>query len=135
MLEERFLDAAVKIKREFLKVSSDISKYEARVRITLDRLNAALAKVEAIKKDIDSKEKRKTAGAKETLDKMLAIVDEIEAEGSSIEKFVDPMNKEIERLAIEEQELYRMIKNRHPELTEKEIVESVSERLKKENLL
>ena len=49
-------------------------------------------------------------------------------------KSANPINKEIERLALEEQELYKQICLNHPDLTEDQIVECVKERLLKENL-
>ena len=45
-----------------------------------------------------------------------------------------PLNKEIEKLALEEQELYKQIKSTHPNLTDDQIVESVRQRLINEGL-
>lgn len=39
------------------------------------------------------------------------------------------MNKDIEKLALEEQELYRQIKQKHSNLTDEQIISSVKDRL------
>ena len=65
---------------------------------------------------------------------MLEILEEVDSEGKRLEDLVDPLNKEIEKLALEEQELYRQIVEHHPELTEDQIVNFVRDRLLKEGL-
>jgi hypothetical protein len=47
---------------------------------------------------------------------------------------VEPLNLEIEKLAIEEQELWRNIKEKHYNISEEDIIDSVKERLLRENL-
>ena len=44
------------------------------------------------------------------------------------------LNKDIEKLALEEQELYRQIKQKHSNLTDEQIISSVKDRLIQENL-
>jgi hypothetical protein len=135
MIEEKFLIAAVSIKRAYISVVSDIAKYEKRISQTKDRLASALDKVSSIQKKMDTMEGRKGMDAKDYLMEIYRIVSEIEDEGKAIEKFVEPLNKDIERLSIEESDLYRMICDAHPDMSESEIVEEVSQRLKKEGLL
>ena len=80
------------------------------------------------------KAKNKKLDSNEVLREMIDIISGIEDEGKSLEKYIDPLNKEIEKLAVEEQELYRMICEKHSNLTEDQIVESVKQRLEKESL-
>jgi len=68
------------------------------------------------------------------LKKLLKIIDEVEDEGKRLEKLIEPINLEIEKLAKEEMELYRQILDGHPNLTENQIVEKVQDRLIKEGL-
>jgi hypothetical protein len=42
----------------------------------------------------------------------MKILDDVDDEGKSLENLVSPLNS-IEKLALEEQELYRQIKERH----------------------
>jgi predicted lipid-binding transport protein (Tim44 family) len=134
MIDEKFLLAAVNIKRKYINVVSDIDKYQERAKLTLEKLNTALKEVERIQSDLKDKDKVKNLTSDGVLEKMLYIIDDIENEGKSLESYIDPLNKEIERLAIEEEELYKVICDKHNDLTEEEIVESVKQRLIKENL-
>jgi hypothetical protein len=129
MIDEKFLIAAVNIKKNYIKLTSNINFYKTRTEKTLEVLDSSLKELEKIKKDMNDKNKDI-----DSIKSVLSVFDKIEEEGNKIEKFVDPLNKEIEKLAIEEQELYRVIVEKHPELSEYQIIESVRKRLKKENL-
>ena len=84
----------------------------------------------------DVKNKKKSEESPdEMVKRIMKIFNDIENEGNKIEKFVEPLNKEIERLGIEERELYKRICDFHSTLSENQIVDIVQERLKKENLL
>ena len=129
MIDEKFLIAAVNIKKNYIKLTSNIDFYKTRTEKTLEVLDSSLKELEKIKKDMNDKNKDI-----DSIKSVLSVFDKIEEEGNKIEKFVDPLNKEIEKLAIEEQELYRVIVEKHPELSEYQIIESVRKRLEKENL-
>jgi len=135
MIEEKFLVAAVNIKRSYLKLTSNLDFYKKRAEQTLEKLQEAYGKVETLENEIKELKKQKDQNADPNLTtKVLSILGEIEEEGNRIEKFVEPLNKEIEKLAIEEGELYRVIVETHPNLSEEQIVEAVRLRLKKEGL-
>lgn len=135
MIEEKFLVAAVNIKRSYLKLTSNLDFYKRRAEQTLEKLQDAYSQVENLEGEIAELKKKKDTNVDPNLtSKVLEILAEIEREGNKIEKFVEPLNKEIEKLAMEEQELYRIIVETHPNLSEEQIVESVGLRLKKEGL-
>ena len=135
MIEEKFLVAAVNIKRSYLKLTSNLDFYKRRAEQTLEKLQEAYGKVETLENEIKELKKQKDQNADPNLTtKVLSILSDIEEEGNRIEKFVEPLNKEIEKLAIEEGELYRIIVETHPNLSEEQIVEAVRLRLKKEGL-
>jgi hypothetical protein len=135
MIEEKFLVAAINIKRSYIKLTSNLDFYKKRAEQTLDRLQDAYLKVENLEDEIKDLKKKKDQNLDPNLtSKVLEILNEIEEEGNKIEKFVEPLNKEIEKLAMEEQELYRIIVETHSELSEEQIVEAVRLRLKKEGL-
>ena len=135
MIEEKFLVAAVNIKRSYLKLTSNLDFYKKRAEQTLEKLQEAYGKVETLENEIKELKKQKDQNADPDLTtKVLSILSDIEEEGNRIEKFVEPLNKEIEKLAIEEGELYRIIVETHPNLSEEQIVEAVRLRLKKEGL-
>jgi hypothetical protein len=135
MIEEKFLVAAINIKRSYIKLTSNLDFYKKRAEQTLDKLQDAYLKVENLEDEIKVMKKKKDQNLDPNLtSKVLEILNEIEEEGNKIEKFVEPLNKEIEKLAIEEQELYRIIVETHSNLSEEQIVEAVRLRLKKEGL-
>ena len=135
MIEEKFLVAAINIKRSYIKLTSNLDFYKKRAEQTLDRLQDAYLKVENLEDEIKDLKKKKDQNLDPNLtSKVLEILNEIEEEGNKIEKFVEPLNKEIEKLAVEEQELYRRIVETHSDLSEEQIVEAVRLRLKKEGL-
>lgn len=134
MIDEKFLVAAVNIKRKYITLTTDINKYHDRAKQTVDKLNSTLADIENIKLKMKENAKNKKLNSTEVLESMIKIITEIEDDGKSLEKYIDPLNKEIEKLAIEEQELYRIICEKHFDLTEEQIIESVKKRLEKESL-
>ena len=129
MIDEKFLIAAVNIRKSYIKITSNIDFYKKRAEKTLEVLDKSIKEIDEIQNDIKNRDE-----SKDSINSLLSLLLKIEEEGNRLEKFVDPLNKEIERLAIEEQELYRVIVEKHPELSESQIVESVRKRLEKERL-
>lgn len=134
MIEERFLIAAISIRKTYLKLTSNLDLYRNKAEGTLKALETAYEEVMKIDKRLSDAKKNKET-IEPVSDDLLKILANIEEEGDRIEKFVEPLNKEIESLAVEEQELYRNICEAHSELSEDQIVDIVRKRLIKENLL
>jgi archaellum component FlaC len=132
MIEEKYLIMSISIRRTYLKLINNLDLYHNRALKVSSNLEETLAKLDDIQEGLDSKDKK--TGGKETLDKILNILQEVEDEGKKLESLIDPINKEIEKLGREEQELYRQIVEHHPELTEDQIVNFVRDRLLKEGL-
>ncbi len=135
MVDERFLQRAITIRRTYFKLINSLDLYQSRALQVSDRLDETLKKLEKFQTDLNSKDERKTnVSEKEIFEKLLKIIDEVEDEGKRLEKLVEPVNQDMEKLAKEEQELYRQIVDYHPNLTEDQIVQSVKDRLIKEGL-
>ncbi len=135
MIDEKFLVAAVNIRKTYLRLTSNLDFYKKKAENTLEKLEEAYSKIESIENEIKEIKKDKNQNRETNItSKVLSLLEEIEQEGNRIEKFVEPLNKEIEKLAMEESELYRSIVERHTELSEEQIIESVRLRLEKENL-
>jgi len=135
MVDERFLQRAITIRRTYFKLINSLDLYQSRALQVSDRLDETLKKLEKFLTDLNSKDERKTnVSEKEIFEKLLKIIDEVEDEGKRLEKLVEPVNQDMEKLAKEEQELYRQIVDYHPNLTEDQIVQSVKDRLIKEGL-
>ena len=132
MIEEKYLKMAISIRRTYLKLINNLDLYHNRALKVSSNLTETLAKLDIIQEELDLKDKK--TNSKETLDKILNILQEVEDEGKKLETLIDPINLEIEKLGREEQELYRQIVEHHPELTEDQIVNFVRDRLLKEGL-
>jgi CRISPR/Cas system CMR-associated protein Cmr5 small subunit len=132
MIEEKYLKMSISIRRTYLKLINNLDLYHNRALKVSSNLEETLAKLDTIQENLDSKDKK--TSSKETLDKILNILQEVEDEGKKLETLIDPINLEIEKLGREEQELYRQIVEHHSELTEDQIVNFVRDRLLKEGL-
>ena len=132
MIEEKYLKMAISIRRTYLKLINNLDLYHNRALKVSSNLEETLSKLDTIQEDLDLKDKKPSS--KETLDKILGILQEVEDEGKKLETLIDPINTEIEKLGREEQELYRQIVEHHSELTEDQIVNFVRDRLLKEGL-
>jgi hypothetical protein len=135
MIHERFLQSAVNIRRTYLKVSNNLDNYHEKAKEMLDVLNTTVDKITGLKENVVKANSGKSKMTdQEALSQLLKILQDVEDEGKTMEKMTDPLNKEIEKLAKEEQELYEQIKLAHPLLTDEQIVESVKTRLIQEGL-
>ena len=131
MIEERFIKRAIEIRKTYLKVTRDISVYESRAKKTLATLENTMKKLSELQDNIKNKVVTNVDDASK---KLMSILTEVEEEGERLEKLIDPLNLEIEKLRNEEQELYRLIKEKHPSITDKQIVDEIHKELKKEGL-
>lgn len=135
MIDEIFLKAAVNIKRKYYELTSNLDLYESYVAKTQEIVEEALKKVTEIDDDLHDSKKRKTMRNTAVLNDLDVLLAKLDQDAKRLESYIQPMNENIEKLAIEEKELYRQIKERHTLLTDEQIVNSVRERLSKEGLL
>jgi hypothetical protein len=131
MIDEKFLQDAVRIRRTYLKMSNNMNLYQKKAQQVSDRLEETIIKIDELQSKIS---KDKSQDDTYFMSELIKILNEVEDEGKSLENLVDPLNSDIEKLALEEQELYRQIKEKHYILTDEEILNSVRDRLVKENL-
>jgi predicted nucleic acid-binding Zn-ribbon protein len=136
MVDEKFLQKAISIRRTYLKLMNNMDLYRAKVSQVSERLDGTLKKIDNYQKELKENSTNQKANVSETeiFEKLLKIIDEVEDEGKRLENLIDPINVEMEKLAKEEMELYRQIVDSHPNLTEDQIVEKVQDRLIKEGL-
>ena len=129
MIDERFLVAAVNIRKKYLGLSNNLDIYRSKAESTLGDLEKAK---EDLKKIEDGNyDKENLSG----LEQIVNIITNLEESQKSLERFLEPINKNIEKLLIEERELYDKFCQKHSNYTEQQIVQIVTERLEKENLL
>ena len=133
MIDEKFLIAAINIRKTYVRLLNDLDKYHEKAKETLDSLESIYKKLDNLDKDIKKPENSKNENFS-AVNEIMTIINDIEEEGKRLENFTNPINKNIEKLALEEQELYKQICSKHKDMTEDEIIECVKQRLIKENL-
>jgi hypothetical protein len=112
-----------------LSLSDDLNTYRNKAESILGDLENAkdsLSKIEDGNYD-----KENVSG----IQKIVDIITDLEESQDGLEKFLEPINKNIEKLLIEEKDLYDKICQKHSNYTEEQIVNFVKMRLEKENLL
>ena len=133
MIDEKFLIAAVNIRKTYIRLLNDLDKYHEKANETLESLESIYKKLDNLENDIKKPENSKNEGFS-GVNEIMTIINNIEEEGKRLESFTNPINKKIEKLALEEQELYKQICSKHKDMTEDDIIECVKQRLIKENL-
>jgi septal ring factor EnvC (AmiA/AmiB activator) len=131
MIQENLLQSAVTIRQEYLKVSSNIELYHKRSKEIVSILDKNIESLDKLQKDIKSK---KVTDPEKSISKLMEVIKEVEVEGNKLETLMAPMNKEIEKLQKEENELFRTLKEKNPELSDDQIIKEVGDRLRRENL-
>jgi Holliday junction resolvasome RuvABC ATP-dependent DNA helicase subunit len=131
MIEERFIKRAVEIRRDYVKITRDISVYESKAKQVLETLESTVAKLNSIQ---DKIKKKIITNADDASKKIMDVLSEVEKEGERLEKMIDPLNDQIEKLRVEENELYRLIKEKYPKISDQDIVKQIQEEIKKANL-
>lgn len=130
MIDEKYLRVAINIRRTYLKLINNLDLYKKIADSISQKLIETVKDIEDIEKDYTDKK----INDEQSLQKALSILSSVEKEGKRLEEAIDPINIEIEKLAKEEQELFRQIVERHSNLSEDEIVSIVRDRLIKEGL-
>ena len=134
MIQERYLQSAVNLKKAYIKLFTDLEKYQTMAQNTLRVLQKAMGDMDRIERKADEARKSKQP-PENSMESVLEVISNIEEEGTRIENLIKPINDDIEKLAMEERVLYEKICEAHPDLDEETIVYVVSARLKQEGLV
>ena len=131
MIQEIFLKKAVQIRKDYLRLRSGINFYENSIKDLLKMIENKSQELNDFKEDLD---KSKITDAEEAKSKLLKIIMDIENEYNSSNFQINKIDKDIEKLKQEELELFRQIRQRYPEMSDKEIKQEVQNYLEKMNL-
>ena len=113
MIDEIYLQNAIRIRRTYLKLSSNMDIYQDKAQEVSNKLDETISKIDDLqKKAEDSKNNKNSNDSNFYVSELMKILNEVEEEGISLENLVNPLNEEIEKLSLEEQELYRQIKEK-----------------------
>lgn len=131
MIQEIFLKKAVQIRKDYLKLKSGINFYENSIKDLLKMIENKSQELSDYKDDLD---KSRITDAEEAKNKLLKIIMDIENEYNNSNFQINKIDKDIEKLKQEELELFRQIKQRYPEMSDKDIKQEVQNYLEKMNL-
>lgn len=129
MIDSQLLSSAREIRKKYLSIMSDLSVYEKEIK---NLSNFLLEKAE-IFKNIQEKDLNSKATKEELLkitSKIVTEIQNIEDEEIKITKRVEVLNEGLNKLKVEEDNLYKTIKNRYPSLTDDQIKSQVNNVIK-----
>ena len=128
MIDKIYTKRAVSLRKEYLELNGNLKKYEYLVVELKDKVEKTIGNLQNIIDNINES----------TVDniqkKSMEYLASLEEETQKIQKFVDPINKKMEKLQNEEQALYNEIKMRYPGMDNKSILSEIQNELKKQNL-
>jgi len=129
MIDENFIQAAIKIRRQYLKLINNLNFYKTQANKVIKNLQDIIDKLEGIAKgsEIDRNNEATTV-------RLLDVLKDLEKEGKMVNELIDPLNVEIEKLAIEESQLWNKIKQKHSDIPDIQIIEYVKSKLIEQNL-
>jgi len=129
MIDHQLLQSAREIRKKYLSIMTDLGDYEKEIK---KLSNFLLEKADVFKnmneKDLNQK------GSKEQLlvitQKIVNEIQEIEKEEEKISKRIESLNEGLVKLQEEEENLYNIIKNRYPKMTDEKIKSEVGNAIK-----
>jgi chromosome segregation ATPase len=131
MIQEIFLKKAVQIRKEYLKLKYDIGFYENSIKDLLKMIESKSKELGDFKEDLD---KSKITDADVAKSRLLKIIMDIESEYNNSNFQINKIDKDIDNLRKEEVELFKQIKQRYPEMNDKDIKQEVQNYIEKMNL-
>jgi predicted nucleic acid-binding Zn-ribbon protein len=117
MIDKHFIDSAVEIRKEWVRIIRSLDGYQGQV----EKAQRVIAEQ---KQHIEDFSNRDISVHDPEFKKFVEkVFNDIETQAIIIESKIKPLNDDIERLKKEELKLYHRIKSRYPDLTDQKIVE------------
>ena len=87
MIDESFIQSAIRIRRQYLKLTNNMDLYKKKATEVVNNLDDILLKIENIKQRYEDKE-----NPGDPLNEFLKVLKDLEEEGKRLEESVDPLN-------------------------------------------
>jgi seryl-tRNA synthetase len=124
MIDKHFIDSAVEIRKEWVRLIRSLDGYQSQVDKAQRAIGEKKQEVEAFsKRDLSLKDPQ----VKQFVER---VFNEVEYQANIIESKIKPLNQDIENLKKEELRLYKHIKSSHPNLPDDEIKSQIWEHIK-----
>jgi uncharacterized membrane protein len=128
MISELYLKRALSIRKEYLKIRSDINKYEM---IALDLVKSLESRKSDFEKILEDLNKKKFKSPDQAKNKIHEAILKTEEDMNRIDKSVNDLNKRIDLLKEDEINLYKELKRSYSDLSDDDIKKSVGEYISK----
>lgn len=129
MIDKQLIESAINIRRDYLNISKNILVYENDIRELSQFL---LEKAEQLRayKNKDTRNIKTNDDLNSFVGDITKELREIELEEEKIKNKMSDINKRLEQLRKDEEMLYKTIKERYPQMDEKEIIKEIHSHLK-----
>lgn len=115
MIDQHFIDSAVEIRKEWVKLMNSLESYQ----IQIDRAQRIISEK---KQEVEEFGKRKLSMKDPIVKEFLEnIFDQVEYQTNIIESKIKPLNDDIEKLKKEENILYTEIKKKYPNFSDEKL--------------
>lgn len=118
MISEFYLKKALNIRKEYLSIVSNINLFENMAKDILKIIEGKLEELNTLQSKINEKKISNIESAKDSL---LKIILDLEEESNNIEKSVNDLTSRIDKLKINEKELFADLRKNYQNLTNEEI--------------
>jgi DNA repair ATPase RecN len=125
MIQESYIQAAIAIRRKYLSLITNVEIYHNNAKRIISTLEESIIELNDIKENKQDVE---------SISSVLGVLSKVDDETQRLEKIMEPINIEIENLSKEENELFRLIKDKYTTLSHEDIYNYIQERLVNEGL-
>lgn len=125
MIHQSYVDSARNIRQQYKKTQSELLAYQSDVEKLADEFTQSAAKVQSIGEDI----KKDKLSVKEIEAGFMNILNALDDKYKILFEKIEKINSEIEFLKKQEIDLYEILKQRYPSLTDEELKKEIQSRL------
>lgn len=122
-INQEFIDIGLKLRKEYLETSNTVDNNINELDSILNNIEELSTQLDSFSKTLDNIPQEE---AKRILNEKLST---LVKESTKVETLCQPLNKKMDALKKEEQNLFIAIKTTHPELSDKEIADEFLERV------
>lgn len=130
MIDKRYIETAINIRKEFLSVSGELEKMSTDLEMVKNKLENAVTKLEDISSNISDYHSKDDI-QNDVINELMIL----ENEGRRIEKLYNPLNEKMEELQKEEETLYNKIKTKYKNLSDIQIINIIKTELTKAGVI
>lgn len=122
MIEESIIESARLIKNEFNRLNDILTTYESDVKILADSFFR-------VSDELTNLDVSQTDSIEKIRDLVLNKLSDLELESNAVTGKIDDINDRMEKLKKEEMDLYKIIKNRYPSMSDDDIKIELQKRI------